>query len=182
MSIASFKQARRYAQAFLNQCAPEPSPELLKNLELFLTFLKTHPLIFTRLSSLITDESVQEKSFCMMTESFNLETPGKKLILILSAHKNIKLLPLVLRAIINEGQLRRGEFVCDIATSHDLSQTAKASLCRALNAQLGGTIIPTYHHDTSLIKGIRVTGKTFLWENSIAKKLKHCMAFITRQD
>ena len=182
MSISSFKLARRYAQAFLNVFAPHPLPELLEKSEQFLNFLQNNKLIFTRLSSLITDETVQEKSFCMMVKSFNLGDAGKKLIMVLLQHKKIKLLPQILTLMILEGRNRRHEFLCEVATSHDLSQTAKESLSAALQAQLGGTIIPTYRHDASLISGIRITGKTFLWEHSIAKKLKLCMAFITRQD
>lgn len=182
MFIKSFKQARRYAQAFLNTYEPLPSQKLLENFKQLLQFLQENPLLFKQFSSLFTDLTIQQCGFFMIVDHFNLGAPGRQLIHVLIEQKNINLLIRIITAIIQEGAFRRHEFTCDIATSHNLSETSKELLCITLGKKLQGTILPNFHQDPALIQGIRITGKTFLWENSIAKKLKACMAFIARQE
>lgn len=182
MFIKPFKQARRYAQAFLNSYEPMPSQDFLRNYQSFLQFIHENPKIIKQFSSLMTNQSTQQNVFFTMVAHFKLEAPGQQLIKVLLEHKRINLLSKVVAAIIQEGTLRRQEFSCDIATSHNLSETSKELLCSTLGKKLNGTLVPTFHQDPTLIQGIRVTGKTFLWENSIAKKLKACMAFIARQE
>jgi ATP synthase F1 delta subunit len=182
MYILPFKQARRYAQAFLNNFDKKSTQEFLENFEHFLHFLQTNPIIIRQFSSLLTDPEIQAKAFGKITERFNLGKPGEQLIRVLLEHKRINLLTKIVTLILIEGQKRRQEFTCEVATSHNLSQASKELLCSTLGKKLGGIIKPSYHLDSTLIQGIRVTGKTFLWENSIAKKLKALQAFIARQE
>ena len=182
MCIGPFKQAQKYAQAFLNVLAPVPSSDLLEGFEKLNLFFSQNKLLWIQLSVAVMPQQKKQEVFDILVERFGLGNVGSKLISVLLLHKKITILRNVIRQIVSEGRKRRNEFVAQVATSHVLSEHDQEQLVQAFNQKLGGKIIPTFIVDSSLISGIRISGKTFLWEHSIAKRLKNCMAFIARQE
>jgi len=181
MSIESFKMVRRYAQAYLNVFAPRPSLEVLTNFERCMNFIKTNHDMVKKLSSLVTDDAIQLKAFSLITDDYALDH-GSALIKVLISNKHLTLLYEVLGAIIAEGRIRRNEFLCNVISSHPLQDSAREELEDALEKKLLASVVCTYSQDSTLLDGILVKSSTFLWEDSLAKKLRHYMSFIAKQD
>jgi F0F1-type ATP synthase delta subunit len=87
---------------------------------------------------------------------------GKRLVLIRS----------VLRAMCWLYQKHNALDLCAITSSHQVSDEQLDKLNLFLERASAKTVIYTHRVDRSLIAGIRARGTTFIWEDSVAKRLR----------
>lgn len=68
-----------------------------------------------------------------------------------------------------------------VSSSHELSREERQRIEEFIMAQIENHISTTFVVDKSLISGIRIKGKRFLWERSIAKQLRNIKQKLSRE-
>jgi len=94
------------------------------------------------------------------------------LIELLSLHDRLNLFPEVLRAIRDECSDRLGISFCTIYSSHFLDENQREKVRSFIEGKSGKKIFYRYEVSEKLIAGVRVEGENFLWEDSIAQRLR----------
>jgi ATP synthase F1 delta subunit len=165
--------ALRYAQAFLNVNCKEYNFRdffvIQNGAEFFKNYKKA--CFYMRLSLL--DKKVKEEALHLLCYKLNLPEYYKKLFSLLIEQNRVFLLPLIFRHLVQEYQKRALYMPTIITSTLPLEEDEKQKLLRFLSNITHTIILPTYIVDQNLIAGIRVMSGSYLFENSIAGKLRH---------
>lgn len=173
--------AKRYAKALLNlyyillnqRCFTS-----MLNLEAF--FKKNKQLIVYLTIPTLSDEvkiDVMEKIFQRLGTCKTI----MRLVRALLRHRRIELLVDVIRNIICEYRIRRNMMEFKVISSHHLSDEQQKSIINFLHAKTDASITAHFEVDPELLCGLRIQGKTFLWERSLSKCLKSVERSALRQ-
>lgn len=104
---------------------------------------------------------------------FSLETCRFDLMLsLLSAQGARDLFPRVVSNFFRLYRERHAVILCKIMSSHELSDDQKQVVEGFLHRQTQRKIVYTAAVDRELIAGIRIQGESFLWEQSVAHRLR----------
>ena len=156
--------AKRYAQAFIHyKSLTEQDLSFLLSLDNLVEFMSRYRSIFFHANTL---------TYKKLLELFNLATVFDSMIDLLVMHKRLFLFKDVLEFIVFLYKKNNLIESVSITSSHELRDDQKKVLHCFLEQQTGKKIIYSYAIKKSLIAGIRARGSTFVWESSIAKRLR----------
>lgn len=157
--------ARKYAQAFL-QYGNLYDRDLLFVLRLdgLVQFLTWYRDLFFH---------AEKESYMILVRIFGFDEKKFGLFLDLLIHdKRLWLFKDVIKSMSMLYRHHNNIEQCSLASSHQLDQQQRDDICRFLESALGKKIIYSYKVNKSLIAGIRARGNSFIWEHSIARKLR----------
>ncbi len=173
MRTDGFGLSYNYARAFLKVWNVREIPHtFIENLKrLYVFFNKNHHII-SILSSPALEALSRNNEIKKICDDFDIDESIFNLILVVFKHNQGNLLTTILWCIIRDGMRLRGECLCEITSSHDLSSELKEKIAKNFSGILGCEIVPEFHVDPSLICGVRVKCGQFFWEKSIARRLQ----------
>ncbi len=172
--------ARRYAQAFFNLFGHALSQESIYALKEFSLYIKEHKAAFSYVKIALIDDEDKVTIVNKLAHKYQLDKMLEPLLYVLAKSKRLEILPLVSDQIVVLYNTYHDLSVFSIETSSALNQTQAALVIDFLEAQTKSTVQPNFVVNTTLIAGIRALSDTYLWENSILKKLKN-ITTITRK-
>ncbi len=167
--------ARRYAKAILN--CYNLSHEQVHVCHRIGTYFTQHSAcaFFLRLSSI----SGEDKIAVVMNTIRERFVPSQivdyvllQLLRLLQSTNRFTLFMQVCKMLRHEYHERHAIEPCTVYLSHDMDINEISPLISWLEQQVGMTLEPTYQVDAQLIAGIRIRGETFVWEDSIARRLR----------
>lgn len=91
---------------------------------------------------------------------------------LLEQHQRLSLLSEIFLAVADLYREHYGYELCRVSSAQELDHQQKSELQTQLRHLLGKKIYCSYVSDPSLIAGIRVRGQSFVWEDSIAQRLR----------
>ena len=171
MKFTNFALSRRYARAFLNVFYPLPAQAPIESYQKLLSFFHSHPGIIGLIANCPCPQPCYNQLEDFLINKFGLTNIEKKLFHRLLLDHKISLLSSIIAHMIDIEHDRRGELVCTIELSHDVSVATKEKAVAALEAMTQLKIIPKIVIKPSLICGIRMYSKTITYERSINKSL-----------
>lgn len=166
--------AKKYAVAFLNVFGKSISEESLQHIaHLEKAITATHKKFLVLLSIPILSPAVKKHVIDEIATYFKLNTAFIQLMNTLIAHKRVHLLDQIIKHIINEYQKIHHLDVFTIEVSHALQEQEKTRIINFIkNFMPQHTIKTEFKVQPKLISGMRIKSDTFLWEQSIQKRLQ----------
>lgn len=165
-------RAKNYALAFLNVYYPEEIPvRLIDGLNQASLFLSQERSFFTLLCSSAVSLADRDRILEMFLKKFSL--PDQILILLkfIADRGEALIVRPIFDQIVREGGHRRGEEMCSISSSHELSEDERNRILGLLSRAVGRTLVSRFSIDPTLLCGVKAKGETFVWEKSIARRL-----------
>lgn len=164
MGVDAASLARKYARAYISYTASYVCKvEDIVKLSALVEFLSTYRDRFFY---------ADKEKYCMVFRSFDLEIDLTLLLDLLIQHKRLFLVRNVLQTLLVLYKKQVGIELCTMKISHEISEVERKQICSNLEQEVGKKIVYSYLLDKKLIAGIRVEGDSFVWEDSIAKKLR----------
>ena len=164
--------AKKYAKAFLNLFIDDISLDAYNHIVVLEKFLKERREAITFLSLPHIKKSAKKELLDNVINRFKLPSPFKRLITILIESKRIFLLPLILHYMAIIYRQRKGILAFIVKSSAPLTAPAIKIVKEFLEGKTDKEILTIPGVDDSLIAGIRLESYEYLWEYSIAKKLR----------
>jgi F-type H+-transporting ATPase subunit delta len=172
--------ARRYAFAFLNVFIDLlKEDDLKKILALFDYFKERRQACFLMRLSLL-DSKVKCDALNKISEEFLLPSCFKKLFQLLVEHKRTLLLADVFDEICIEYKKRKKIISFDVITVDPVLEEQKNIVEKFLNTATQKTVVCSYKEDITLIAGIRLQSKQYLWETSVKGRLNRVRSTLKR--
>jgi len=164
--------ALKYAKAFLNVFIDEVSLDDYKKITVLEQFLKKRrdALAFLALPHL--DSAIIEKSLGSVIEKFELPECFNRLVRLLIKGRRAFLFSLVLSVIAALYRKRKKIENFVIRSSYKLDDSALDVIKNFLEQKTGTKVFSRHELDKRLIAGIRLKSDHYLWEYSVAKKLR----------
>lgn len=173
--------ANRYAYAFIHTYPCVLTQEVRHNLKQLYLYLNKKKSALSVNDLFLFDESYQSAVIktCLDQDTANA-WPIQKLFALLFINRRLSLLPLVLIQI--EKILMQQQKMLDltIESSHELSPEEKEILINFFVRKTGCRTESSFIINKSLIAGIRLSSATFLWEQSLAKRLRKLSVALTQ--
>jgi ATP synthase F1 delta subunit len=163
--------SNKYAHAFLHIFFDQLTPDDIMALEQISQFLEQDRRIIFFLRLPIIENNIKLQGLQMLVQQWHLPQSIMVLIKLLSDHKRLDLLPMVLSAIVRFYREEAGIMSFVITSAPSLTSQEVQTLIEFLARVTGRSIIYEYKVDTRLIAGIRLQSTTLFWEQSIAKRL-----------
>lgn len=170
--IVKSELSKKYAQAYFHLYSESIQQSSLQSLQDASHFL-SHSKEILFLLGYGTLES-QEVARCvqLFIQRFNLPHTIEKLCMLLLAHSRIFLLGFVLHDICCIYKEKNNEIDVTVSTAHELSHEQLELLKEFFTFYSKAHVFMNVQRDPSLIAGIRMESETWLWEDSVAKKLR----------
>jgi len=182
MILADTRLVKKYATAFLNACKKEKRSvhvEIISTFENFVTANKVFQATLD-LPSLSIDKKHETIEF--VSKKLQLSPCLKRLTFLLLNHKRIYLLDEILRTILLLQTQQKQKHHFNVYTSHKISETEKNKIINFIKKTVSNDVTASFDIDITLISGLKIKGDTFLWERSIAKKLRDIEQKILRRE
>ena len=180
MIVLESKIAKKYAIAFLHVYSKECTPAYMETLFTFSSFLEKNKIFQATLAIPSLKKSVKSELIELVSEKLQLSNGTKKLIVLLLKSKRIDLLNEIIKKILFLYQRREKKYQFAVTTSHPLNEQEEKVVLSFISSQVTNHIHASFAVDKSLISGIKIEGKTLLWERSIAKQLRNAERALTR--
>jgi F-type H+-transporting ATPase subunit delta len=164
--------AKKYAKAFLNLFIDEISLKDYQHIVELEQFLKDRREVLTFLGLSQIEPSKKCAALDSLIDKFKLPTSLKRLITILVDDKREYLFPMVLYYIELIYRQRKKILAFTVKSSASLDADALRTIEKFLAHSTGQQILTDQIVDKSLIAGIRLISNQYLWEYSIAKRLR----------
>jgi F0F1-type ATP synthase delta subunit len=171
MNFVQFAQARKYASIFLKIAYPQPGTAPIDEYKKFSDFFEKNPGLVGLVCMYPCREDCTNLLEIFFASKFKLSAPEKKLIRQLIFGHKIKLLPAILKELIQVEHERLNELPCTIELSHPVSTKTLARLKSHFEIKENLTLIPTVIINPELICGLKVYSQTKLYDYSIKKIL-----------
>lgn len=168
--------ARRYAQAILNYCDLSYADVCM--CYAIGTYFMQHSVsaFFLRLSSIDGYDKIRVMTNTIR-EQFapddSVMNVIQRLLQLLDTGNRFSLFMQVCIMLRNEYYERHAIEPCTVYMSHEMETSEISPIVSWLEQQVHKTLEPEYRINSSLIAGVRVCGKTFVWEDSIARNIRH---------
>ncbi len=172
--------SRRYAQAFFNLFGTTLSQKNRDALQSFSTYIKEHKRAFFYVKVALIDDKTKIRIVGKLAQRYDLESILQPLLYVLATNKRLEILPLVSDQLIILYNSYHAISVYTIESSSSLNKNQTALILGYLEQKTKTTVQPIFKENKSLIAGIRALSDSYLWENSVYKKLKNITA-ITRK-
>lgn len=167
--------AKKYAKAFLNLFIDEIPLKMYQRIVELEQFFRVRREVLAFLALPHIEPYYKCKALDSIIEKFSLTPSFKRLITILVESNRAFLFPLVLRTITMMYRQRKGMLAFKVKSSSSLNKAALRTIEKFLAKKTNKHILSEYTLDKSLIAGIRLESDQYLWEYSIAKKLRMLM-------
>jgi ATP synthase F1 delta subunit len=164
--------ARRYAQAFVQAFGDTIDIHLIERFREAADYLVAHKKITIFLALPCVDDTHKRAMLDRVCKHLNVNPASYKLIALLLKHKRSWLLASVLYAITEQLYKARGVEFFTIESFPALDHEQLQAVERELHAMTKRTILYRYRTNPTLIAGIRAQSASYLYERSIAAKLR----------
>lgn len=172
MIISGVSIAKKYATAYLNIHENELTESDVKAIFAACTFFKAHHNFMHLLCVISFDKEKMVQVCKKMVHDLGLPTSLNRLMLLLVNHKHICYLKEVLQDIYCLYKLRKNVLELEIKTASHLDAYAAQAFETFFAQKSGKKIESKVSVDRSLIAGVRLQSDFFLWEYSIASRLR----------
>lgn len=172
--------SRRYAQAFIDVYGKDISFDVYKAIVCFADDMHKQRRSFFLCMAPAIPMKDKERAFYKVCDHYNLAQLFMPLIKLLLLNKRIILLDQILSAIKALYQEEHKLMSFDVSSSHPLTATDRKIIERFLARSTACDIIYTNTVDPKLIAGVRLQSETFLWEESIRKRLQAVALSVAR--
>lgn len=164
--------SKKYALAYLNLYINDLTDTMVEDLARLRKFLYKNKKLYAFLS--IPKLSLEMKADFVdrLCDAFKLAHNENRLIRLLIKQKRIDLLDPVLKKIIEEYHIKKGEILLNVYTSHEVNDAQKIIIHDFVQNFVKEKIELKFFLDKSLINGIRIKSYRRLWEHSVRKHLK----------
>ncbi|MEX0940131.1 MAG: F0F1 ATP synthase subunit delta [Candidatus Babeliales bacterium] len=180
MDVDNIKLARKYAVAFLNVYEDKITiKDYYKIVQVQQFLAKSSDVIFH--FKLPDMNEVKRKAIDLIFQKFDLPIILKKLSNMLIEHERLFMLEKVFYYIQKTYKERNNLILFQIQTSYALSSEVLNQIISFLEKKTGNTILYETNINRKLIAGIRLQSETLLWEDSIAKRLRHAEQLLNMQ-
>lgn len=180
ISEAGTLLARRYARAFLSLFVRDITEEhclaMKKAAMLLASATGKSWLMFFEFSSVTFEQ--QQAMATLLLKRLAVPDYLQSLVLLLSAHKRIELLPDVLNKIVGQFFEQKNIIEFTISSCPEITQEELKKLQKFLQEKSGKNIRTITRIDNRLIAGIRARSATLFWEYSLAKKLRDAQQMV----
>lgn len=172
MIISGISIAKKYATAYLNIHENELTEIDIKAVFAACDFLKTHHNFMHLLCVISFDKEKMGQVCTKIIHDFGLPKSLSKLMLLLVKNKHIGCLKEVLQDIYCLYKMRKNLLELEIKTASHLDAHAVQAFETFFAQKSGKKIESKVSVDRSLIAGVRLQSDFFLWEYSIASRLR----------
>ena len=172
--------SRRYAQAFFNLFGHALSQKNRDALQEFSSYIKEHKAAFSYVKIALIDDETKVKIVSKLAQKYDLNALLEPLLYVLAKSKRLEILPLVSDQLIVLYNQYHNLSVFTIETSSVLNENQATLITAYLEKKIKSTIQPIFRVNKELIAGMRAISDTYLWEDSVLKKLKN-ISTITRK-
>ena len=164
--------AKKYAQAYLKEFVDQLQLSDIESIKLTIRFFKRHHTFISLLNLLVDPEKTKNVVIDELFDHFSLPLSLKKLIDVLITHKRLILLSDVLIDICCLYFQIKNILELTIFTATPLENHEFEKFESFFKKISGKTIVSTVVLEPSLIAGVRMQSDLFLWEYSIAARLR----------
>ena len=170
--IVKSEFSKKYAQAYFNVYSESVEPSSIQALQNAAHFLSHSKQILFLLGYGTLGSQEVKRCIQLFIQKFELPQTIEKICMLLLEHNRIFLLGLVLHDICCIYKQEHNEIDVTLSTAHELLPEQIVELTKFFTAYSKGNVAMEVVQDTSLIAGIRMQSETWLWEDSVAKKLR----------
>jgi len=172
MTIKEQAVALKYAKAFLNVFIDELSLDDYRNLVVLEQFLKGRREALAFLILPHIEPAIKQQALGSVIEKFSLPDCFNRLVQLLIKDRRAFLFPLVLHVIARLYRRRKHIENFVIQSSYPLDSSEREVIEQFLAQKTGAKILSNHEINKDLIAGIRLKSDRYLWEYSVAKKLR----------
>lgn len=170
--IVKSELSKKYAQAYYAVYSENIEPSSIQALQQASNFLSHSKEILFLLGYGALDSQEVKRCIQLFIQRFALPQTIEKICMLLLAHNRIFLLEPVLHDICCIYKHEHNEIDVTVSTSHQLLPEQLVELTEFFTSYSKGKVVMHVKHDPSLIAGVRMQSETWLWEDSVAKKLR----------
>lgn len=164
--------AKQYAKAYMAEYGSLLQPLDIKSLQSLIRFFRRHHNFMSLINLLVTPNKLENVVLDELFEHFTLPQNLKKLINVLIVHKRLTLFAEVLQDICCLYFHANNILELTIMTATPLENHELEKFEIFFRKLSGKTTLSNVVHEPSLIAGIRMQSDLFLWEYSIAARLR----------
>lgn len=164
--------AKQYAKAYLRECGSSLTLADVVNMKLAVSFFRRHHNFMSLVSLLCVAKQSEFTIIDELFQHFSLPESLKKLVPILINHKRLVLFAHILQDICCLYFILNNLLELTIVTATPLDDQEVAQFEQFFIKLSGKQIISSVLLDKSLIAGVRMQSEFFLWEYSIAARLR----------
>jgi ATP synthase F1 delta subunit len=165
------KVASKYAKAYFNVYFAEITEISCQKLLTMVDFLRINKKFYAYLSIPHLPFEEKQNFIDKLVEVFKLTKDQHKLMTLLLLNKKIDLLELVVQKIVDLFHQHEGIINLQVFTSHDVDSNQKQDISNFIKNKLKINALIDFSVTKKLICGIKIKGKTFVWEKSVIKYL-----------
>lgn len=170
--IVKSELSKKYAQAYYHMYAGSIQKSSIQSLQQASNFLEHSKEILFLLGYGALNSQDVTRCIQLFIQRFALPETIEKICMLLLQHNRIFLLEMVLHDICCIYKQEQKEIDVTLSTAHELSPEQIASLTDFFISYSEGRVSVDVVRDPSLIAGVRMQSETWLWEDSVAKKLR----------
>lgn len=172
MIISQETVAKKYAKAYLNVHEDHVTQDDLHNICNAASFLRSHSNFMLLLCAVGDDKGETAAMLEKFCKHFGFADSLYKLVDVLNKHKHLIYLLEVLQDICVLYKCRKKILELTVTTTTELSQQAVETIESFVASQTNEHVVTTVQIDKDLIAGIRLQSNFYLWDYSIASRLK----------
>ncbi len=170
--IVKSEFSKKYAQAYYNVYAESVEPSSIQLLQNASHFLSHSKEILFLLGYGVLDSQEVKRCIQLFIQKFQLPQTIEKICMLLLTHNRIFLLGFVLHDICCIYKKEHNEIDVTLFTAQELLPEQLVELTDFFTLYSKGKVSMNVVQDSSLIAGVRMQSETWLWEDSVAKKLR----------
>lgn len=172
MILSQSPMAKKYAVAYLNVYQKDITKQDIQALQAVYVFFTKHRNFMQLLCTMSADKSVMLRVFEKLCEYFLLPLSMKNLMQMLLKHKRICFLKDIVQNICCLYNIRNNLLLLEIQTADTLDAESIQGFERFFAQESQKKVQSRVHINDTLIAGVRLQSDFFLWDYSIASRLR----------
>lgn len=164
--------AKKYAKAFLNIYFDAIVPETIETFIRLAAFFKRKKGVLYYLTVPRLDDAQRQQLLARFFADCMAIPAVQRLASVLLQQHRIELLPMVLERVVDEYRIRNSIMLFEVSSSHVLDEEQRGRIIAFLAKKTGARVSVSFSVDDTLICGVRMQSKTFMFEQSVADELK----------
>lgn len=164
--------AKKYAKAYLNVFSEDIAVEDIKAVEKFALFLKKSRSAMFLICSVNILHEQKVKVLSKLFEHFNVDRILQKLIVVMLKRNDLCLLPQVLQDVYCLYKDQHDIIDLNIISAELLDEEEEKFFQNFFAKLSGKQLLVSTQIDSSLLAGVRLQSNTFLWDYSVASRLR----------
>jgi ATP synthase F1 delta subunit len=163
---------QRYTRAILRIIPSEQIVHQSEKLHSIRSFFVAHKILFLSLQLSIVTSHKRQKFFDILQHAYEFDTVYSNLLSDLVEKNRISLFGDILGSLVEKAHEQQGIWHVKVISSHELSGEQRLKVIHFAQRHITGQIKATFVVNQALISGVRIISSRYLWERSIAKKLR----------